>query len=210
MIRLPRGRPAGLLVGFHGYAQTAEIGAADLDSIPGADAWLTVSVQALNRFYTKAGEVVANWMTSQDREHAMADNVAYVAKVLAAVRAAHPEVATAGATGGRPVFVGFSQGTAMAFRAAVAHGDDCAGIIALGGDIPPEIRATDRRLPPVLLGRGSEDEWYTEAKLRTDVAWLTATGTPLTICEYAGGHVWTDAFRAAAAHFLTHKWGQTP
>ena len=44
--------------------------------------WRLVSVQALNRFYSKGGDVVANWMTKQDREQAIADNVAYVAAVL--------------------------------------------------------------------------------------------------------------------------------
>lgn len=196
-LRPADGRPLGLLVGFHGYAQTAEIMAAELDRIEGTSAWLTISVQALHRFYTKTGDIVASWMTSQDRELAIADNIAYVGRVLAEVRATRPE-----AVGLPAVFVGFSQGTAMAYRAALTAGEAGVGVIALGGDIPPEIRATDRRLPRVLIGRGSEEQWYTEAKLQTDVAWLKTTGTPHTVCAYAGGHVWTDEFRAAAARFL--------
>ena len=57
--------PAGLLVGFHGYAETAEIQMARLEAIPGADAWTLLSVQALHRFYRgRSEEVVASWMTS--------------------------------------------------------------------------------------------------------------------------------------------------
>jgi len=37
------------------------------------------------------------------------------------------------------VFAGFSQGVAMAFRAAVNAGRRVAGVISVGGDIPPEI-----------------------------------------------------------------------
>jgi predicted esterase len=199
VVRVPPGPPAGLLVGFHGYAQSADICAADMDAIPGAAGWLVVSVQGLHRFYTKAGDVVASWMTREDRALAIADNMAYVRNVVTAVRAAHPDVERAGLP---PVFLGFSQGVAMAFRAAVAHGADCVGVIGLGGDIPPEIRATTRRLPPVLLGRGSDDEWYTADKLATDVAWLESTGTEFVRSEFAGGHVWTDVFRDEASRFL--------
>jgi predicted esterase len=197
-VRPADGSPAGLLVGFHGYAQNADICAADIDAIPGADAWLAVSVQGLHRFYTKAGDVVASWMTSQDRELAIADNVGYVRRVVAEVRATHPDVAG----DVRPVFLGFSQGVAMAFRAATDFRDDAGGVIALGGDIPPEIRATSRRPPPVLIGRGTEDTRYPREKLATDVAWLTAMGAEFTVCEYNGGHVWTEAFRLEASRFL--------
>src|SRR5215211_6961236 len=111
-VRLASGDPAGLLVGCHGYAQTAESFASDLEVIPGVERWLLVSVQGLHRFYTRAGAVVASWMTSQDRELMIADNTAYVRQVIAQVRTGHAEVRTSAPL----VFVGFSQGVAMAFR----------------------------------------------------------------------------------------------
>jgi predicted esterase len=194
-----RAHPAGLLVGFHGYAQNAALMAADLETIDGAGDWLRVSVQGLHRFYTKSGQVVASWMTSEDRELAIADNVAYVAHVVEQVRAGHADRLDAGAP---VVLLGFSQGTAMAYRAAAAASFPCAGVIALGGDVPPEIRASSARLPPVLLGHGSADEWYTHEKLAVDVAYLEGASEGFTICEFAGGHEWTDAFRAEAAAFL--------
>jgi predicted esterase len=198
-VRLASGDPAGLLVGCHGYAQTAESFASDLEVIPGVERWLLVSVQGLHRFYTRAGAVVASWMTSQDRELMIADNTAYVRQVIAQVRTEHAEVL---GTSAPLVFVGFSQGVAMAFRAAADHPDDCAGIIALGADVPPDVRAATTSLPPVLLGRGSTEEWYTEERMQSDVAWLRGIGTDLTLCEYAGGHEWTEPFREASAAFL--------
>ena len=42
--------PAGLLVGFHGYAEGAESQLERLRAIPGADRWTLVSVQGLHRF----------------------------------------------------------------------------------------------------------------------------------------------------------------
>ena len=72
------------------------------------------------------------------------------------------------------------------------------------------MRAATTSLPPVLLGRGSTEEWYTEERMRSDVAWLRSIGTDLALCEYAGGHEWTDAFRSAAASFLTRRAAPVP
>ena len=78
--------PAPMLVGFHGYGEGADIQLERMRRIPGADRWLLVSIQGLHRFYQRrANEVVASWMTRQDRELAMADNLAYVAAVIDAV-----------------------------------------------------------------------------------------------------------------------------
>ena len=58
------------------------------------------------------------------------------------------------------VFLGFSQGTAMAYRAALLGAHRPNGVIALGGDIPPELTTGDRRdWPAVLIGAGADDEW---------------------------------------------------
>ena len=77
----------GLLVGFHGYMENADVQMQRLEAIPGAAQWTLASVQALNRFYRgRSEEVVASWMTRQDRDIVIADNIAYVdAAVDAAV-----------------------------------------------------------------------------------------------------------------------------
>jgi predicted esterase len=179
-----------LLVGFHGYAEVAESHLAELQKIEGIETWSLAAVQALHPFYTRSGQVVASWMTSLDRELAIADNVAYVHKVLGTL----PKPRTL-------VFIGFSQGAAMAARAA-AYAGPAAGLILLGGDIPPEIRADERLiLPPVLLARGTRDEWYTEEKFNNDLSFLESK-TRVTPCVFDGGHEWTDPFRHAAASFL--------
>ena len=125
-----------LLVGFHGYAESAEAHMAELQKIRGSESWTLVAVQALNRFYARE-RIVANWMTSQDRELAIEDNIAYV-------------------------------------------------------------RAN---LPPVRLGRGTRDEWYTAEKFEQDLKVLEPM-TTVTRCVFEGAHEWNDEFRAAAAEFL--------
>ena len=177
-----------LLVGFHGYAEVAEANFAELAKLPGIERWSVVSIQALHPFYTRSGEVVASWMTKLDRELALADNLAYVRGVLAGLPASR-----------HLVFSGFSQGAAMAARAA-AH-LPCVGLVMLGGDIPPDVKTDDAQLPPVLLARGTRDEWYTDEKFKADLEFLDSR-TRVTRCVFAGGHEWSDPFREAAGAFL--------
>jgi predicted esterase len=179
-----------LLVGFHGYAETAEIHLAELEKIPGIERWSVASVQALHPFYTRSGSIVASWMTSLDRDLAIADNIAYVRRVMASL-----------STPRTVVFAGFSQGATMAARAA-AYAGPAAGLIMLGGDLPPDIHADPGLvLPPVLLARGESDDWYTEEKFKKDLSYLEGRASVET-CVFPGGHEWTDAFRNAAGAFL--------
>jgi predicted esterase len=187
---------APLLLGFHGYGESAESSLAALAGIPGAEAWHLAAIQALNRFYTRSGDVVASWMTSQDRELAIADNVAYVERALAALRADL-------AVGERVVVAGFSQGTAMAWRAAALAVEGCDGVIVLGGDLPAELAEVAwRSRPRALLGRGTADTWYTAEKLETDLAGLAALGLEAESVRFEGGHEWTPAFYEACGRFL--------
>ena len=46
------------------------------------EAWLAVAIQALHPFYTRSQRVVASWMTRQNREAAIADNISYIDRVI--------------------------------------------------------------------------------------------------------------------------------
>jgi predicted esterase len=182
------GPPQRLLLGFHGYGQNAEVHMADLEPIPGIDDWTVVAVQALNRFYAgRSTETAGCWMTRQDRELAIADNINYVR----AVAVAFPEARTI-------VVEGFSQGAAMAYRAAASL-DHVSGVLILGGDLPPDV---DGPLPSVLIGRGELDDWYTDEKLKKDLSSLDGRARVET-AVVKGRHEWTDAFRSAAGEFLS-------
>src|SRR3954469_23983800 len=123
----------GILVGFHGYMENARMQMDRLQAITGAARWTLVSVQALHRFYRRRSEeVVASWMTSEDRDAAIADNIEYVDAALDAV----PHGAET-----RIVYAGFSQGVAMAFRSAVRGRHGAAGVVGIGGGVPPGVLA---------------------------------------------------------------------
>jgi predicted esterase len=186
---------APMLLGFHGYGETAEDQLHRLRAIPGIDDWAVVSVQGLHQFYRRrTNEIVASWMTRQNRELAIADNTAYVQSVVNALRPGSPATL---------VLTGFSQGVAMAFRAASGLSQTVTAVIACGGDIPPELALNAlARIPTVLIGRGIRDEWYTAEKQTADEERLRAAGTAVQSLVIEAGHEWTAGFSEIASRFL--------
>ena len=200
LVRRPPAAPVAVVVGFHGYAEDASVQLRRLAAIPGADAWLLVSIEALHRFYRgRSEEIVAGWMTRRDREAAIADNLAYVDAAVerALERAQIPK-------SGPLIYAGFSQGVAMAFRAAIRGRHRPAGVIAVGGDVPPDVRMDPHtRFPPTLLVRGTADDWYTTTKLEADVVAIEAHGGHTRTFVFDGGHEWTASVGATAGEFVS-------
>lgn len=99
----------------------------------------------------------------------------------------------------------------MAYRAGFLGRHHPAGVIALGGDVPPEVSAGLPRqsslergeaVPRVLLGAGKNDRWYTADKVEKDVAFLRARGVDHEVVRFDGGHEWNEAFRRAVGDWL--------
>ena len=186
------------LVGFHGYRENAAMQMDVLRRISGDRLVGLISLQGLHRFYSRGGDVVASWMTKEDREHAIADNVDYVSKVLTTVAV---EFGMA-----RPlIYVGFSQGVAMAFRAAALVQRPCDGLIVLAGDVPPDVAPLAASLPAVLHGRGDGDDLYPAGQAAKDLALLRAAGVPVREQTFAGGHEWSAAFIEKSAAFVDER-----
>jgi predicted esterase len=183
------------LIGFHGYQENAAITFDVLKQIAAGRGIGIVSIQGLHRFYTRSNDVVASWMTKEDRELAIADNVAYVGNVLTAVADEF------GIT--RPlIYVGFSQGVAMAYRAAALVQRPCDGVIALAADVPPDVAPFAASLPAVLVGRGTQDNFYTADKAAADLAVLNPAGVRVKEHVFEGGHVWAPEFVSRARDFV--------
>jgi predicted esterase len=152
----------------------------------------------LHRFYRpRSQEVVASWMTREDRELALVDNTRFLSAVVdGVVREWRVEAPL--------VLAGFSQGAAMAFRAACAVSTPVAGVVALGGDVPPELdRAALARIPAVLLGRGDYDQWYSPEQFAADQVRLRDAGIDLSAFSFAAAHLWTPVFSDAVGSFLS-------
>ena len=188
---------APLLVGFHGYAETAEEELERLRTIPSIDRWTIAAVQGLHQFYRRQGsELAASWMTRQNREFAIADNIAYVANTVRVISETY-------STSGTLVFTGFSQGVAMAFRAATSSSIPVAGIIICGGDVPPELDTNHlKRIPVALIGRGIRDGWYTAEKFESDKERLRAADVSVRTAVLDAAHEWTAPFSDACGELL--------
>lgn len=188
--------PHPLLMGFHGYGENADMQMTHLRAMVGERRWLIVSVQGLGRFYTRGdADVVACWMTRQDRELAIADNITYVDAVVDEVRRSY-------ATNDTLVYAGFSQGVAMAYRAAAFGAAKPSALIVLAGDVPADVAPHAFGLPPILLGRGTADTWYTEARAQADREQLTRAGVSVTEHVFDAGHGWHPSFIERAGVFL--------
>ena len=153
-------------------------------------------MQALHLFYTRARLVVASWMTKVGREDAARDNAAYVSAVVGRVRDEF-------SGDGRLAYVGFSQGAAMAYRAAARGGHACRAVLAIGGDMPPELASDEAiRWPDARLTRGERDEFFTAAKMDRDAACLRRGGAHVRTVVFDGGHEWADPVFTAAGEVI--------
>jgi predicted esterase len=186
--------PFPVLAGFHGYGQLAEDELAMLRQIPGSGGWIRLSIEALHPFINQKGQPGASWMTRRGRELRIAKNVRYADAVVGRVMAVLP-------VDGRLVLHGYSQGAGMACRAAVLGRHPVAGVMLLGGDIPPELGDLGR-LNAVHLGRGDHDRFYPKKHFENDLQRLRENGIEPSLCEYAGGHTPTDEYFESAGRFL--------
>jgi predicted esterase len=105
------------------------------------------------------------------------------------------------------ILTGFSQGVAMMFRTAAATSRRVDGVIAVGGDVPPEIEpAALARVGRAFVCRGSRDDWYTAEIFGRDVQRLRAAGVIVDSLEFDGGHEWSDEVVQASSGFLRERW----
>jgi predicted esterase len=189
-------KPRNFLIGFHGYAENAGDQMQRLLRMVPAEDWLLCSPQALHPFYTRSdGQVVASWMTRLDRELAVADNVSYVKRTFKRVVQEYGEPE-------KLVLCGFSQGAGMAYRAAAGLDLDC-WILAVGGDIPPDVGDDAiSRFRGVFLCRGERDRQYPESRLEEDLRRFQGSGVPTRVEIYPGGHQWNEAVDRAALEYM--------
>ena len=102
------------------------------------------------------------------------------------------------------VYLGYSQGAAMAWRAALLGGRRIDGLVTLGGEVPPEFAVRPLgECPPVLLGRGRQDTRYPAPRFTSDVEMLAARFVAIEPCEVEGGHEWSDGFAEEVGRFLS-------
>ncbi len=195
LVDLPDGEgPFGLLAGFHGYGQTAEDELELMQSIRGQRPWCCCAIEALHHFYGRGGKAGASWMTSLDRKRRIDENRGYVDAVLDHLAESYP-------LDGSLVFHGFSQGAAMAVRAALSGKRRSSGVMLCGGDIPGEYSAL-QELGRVHIARGRIDRIYKDTLFERDIARLAEAGAVYETCLFDGGHEAAGRYPIEAGSFL--------
>lgn len=180
-----------LIAGFHGYSENADIHLRRLQEIHIEDCHYC-SIQGLHTFYRQK-HIAASWMSSQNREAHIQDNIAYIDAVLSQL--------SDKLSWDHLIFAGFSQGAAMAYRSAALGAHTCDALIINGGDVPPELsEATLQQLPPLLIMRGTNDQAYSQQQLELDCSRLKTDQTETQ--QFQGPHSWPTAASAIATEFL--------
>lgn len=163
---------------LHGYGRLAArfLRRFETLAIPGR---LIVAPEGLSRFYLDAGagKVGASWMTREDREHEIADCLAYLEQVRAALVPPVPLTV-----------LGFSQGVATAARWAVATSPSPVRLVAWGSLLPediPTVRLASIRVTYVV---GEQETWAPPAAVEVQAAALGAAGVQVDVVRFDGGH----------------------
>lgn len=171
----------------HGYGQLAGKFIRSFEAIAAPNR-VIVAPEALHRFYldpppAPAAErrVGATWMTREDREFDIRDNVGYLDAVVA-------HVATAATKQVR--VLGFSQGCAAVFRWAVLGSTRIDDLIFWSGEVPPDVdiaQAAQRLANTrITIVHGEQDELAASARPQLEL--LETAGIRYELHRHGGGH----------------------
>ena len=194
-IRVPRtaryhvlGDPATarmVWVVLHGYGQLARF---FLNKFEGLEEGLLIAApEGLSRFYLDAQHqrVGATWMTREDREHEIGDQLSYLDALAASLLDGCPQAEGLGV-------LGFSQGVATACRWTALGKANAQHLVLWGGSMPPDL---DRSLMrerwggmQVHLVQGEKDELVPEEVVRANAAILQRAQVEHSVHHHAGGH----------------------
>lgn len=169
---------------LHGYGQLARY---FLRKFEGLEQGLLIAApEGLSRFYTEEGHtrVGATWMTREDREHEIADQVTYLDALATELLRTTGEV---------PLNVlGFSQGVATACRWSLSGNTTIHRLVLWAGGLPPEpdppqLQAAWSKLDLHLV-LGTQDQYAGDGDLQAQSARLRMANVPHQVHRFQGGH----------------------
>jgi len=144
--------------------------------------------EGLSRYYTdrEHTRVGATWMTREDREHEIADQINYLDTLAEVLRDRCPS--------GIPLHVlGFSQGVATACRWLCLGASRADRLVLWGGNMPPELDEVliGQKFSPthVHLVHGEKDAIVPVETLAASEARLRAANVEHTSHRFEGAHV---------------------
>ncbi len=170
---------------LHGYGHLARYFLRAFEGLE--EGSLIVAPEGLGRFYLDEGHtrVGATWMTREDREHEIADQLTYLDRLAEELVSQHGSTV--------PLNVlGFSQGVSTACRWTALGNTHVDRLVLWGGSMPPDIGtatlATRFSTVHVDLVQGDNDTIVPDTVLAQSEAKLRPAGVEYSIHRYDGGH----------------------
>ncbi|MGH7493737.1 MAG: alpha/beta hydrolase [bacterium] len=191
--------PWPVLIILHGFGQVAAEFINVFSSLPRRDI-LVAAPQAPHQYYKNLVErrVGFSWLTRFERDQSIQDFVGYMEKFYDLLLRAHR-------LDRERIFVlGFSQGVSMAYRLWAHSQIPLAGLIACGGDLPPDVCERLQTMKPlrILLVHGIHDQVVPLAKAREARAQLSKHGMPVDWFEFEGEHLVPPEANIRIAQFI--------
>ena len=186
-----------LWIACHGYGQLASEFLTSMRKVA-ARGRLLVAPEGLSRFYVDRASMTtdppprvgASWMTREDRDVEIQDQVEYLSVLLSSLRQTVGE-------GARLRLLGFSQGVATVCRWVARSDVRPDELILWAGTLPQELElaAFSARLAGarVTMAFGSRDLLVLPAVGETQLERLTSAGIDARLVSFEGGHRLDDA-----------------
>lgn len=126
------GTASSAWVVLHGYGQLARYFLRKFEGLE--EGRLIIAPEGLSRFYLDEGHtrVGASWMTREDREREIRDQISYLDLLADELRSANPTLSSMNV-------LGFSQGVATACRWATLGRSAISRLVIWGGTLPPDL-----------------------------------------------------------------------
>lgn len=187
-IQLPEGGvnpETEVLIALHGWGQSSRSFLRKFSSLKSQNI-LVIAPQAPHQFYLdrETRKIGFGWLTAFDRRRAIPDVIRGLDLVFSRV------MGELGLSPITPFILGFSQGVSMAYRYAISGQQAVAGVIACGGDLPPDVEEGLPEVPrfPVLLVHGREDGIVPWSKAEAAERVLRSLSFAVDTHGFAGGH----------------------
>jgi len=168
---------------LHGYGQNVKRFTQALQSLKSEQNAVLIP-EALHRFYIKgnSGDVGASWMTKEEREFDIQDNISYLDTLCRELNIEHKQIAV----------LGFSQGAATAMRWVCCGNIAVKQLVMWAGAIPPDMdinRDLNRlKKTDIDFVFGDQDEYYNESVISGITDELSKINVPFRMLRFEGGH----------------------
>lgn len=171
----------------HGYGQLAKRFIRKFESIHQEDT-LVVAPEGFSRFYWKdfTGDVVASWMTREDRLDEIADYSSYIQTLYNQYLWQLPDDV-------KIILFGFSQGCATQVRWIMRHLPSFDHLVLWAGFLPDDLDYTPQnqyfQSKTIDFVCGNEDQFLTEERLKMLEGIIEKSGLEIRKTMFAGKHI---------------------